>query len=442
MKNTLATAFKASMESLELAEGQASEITDVIAGQSELEVADQAAAYETEQIADAMDQTTADIASLESIIAALQDHVEIGLESRAARFLHAAHAPLARRYNASPAMAMPSMESFGGSRAASRMATTISMESVGETLQKAWEWLKEMIAKMWEVAQDLYQRFRQVIGAQRRHAISLLERIKSEHGHIGPVVPPMTAAVTKVVQHTGDFDPKKWADRFRNQFSLGGDFTKRAMSALDNYARQIHANMKQDKTDGKIPRFTFPPVSGLNFFTRGSGIDGKTDVYPSGHRLIYSAKEVSSRYDPTIDAAGAVGEVTIEEVEPTYEAKVPRAYDVEAGLRAIIEFYDHQENYLVEGEKVIGKTTEALNDYQVNMKIDERTDSPHDYVDKSTAKSRAENSIRLIGWYFRQNKNFFEKLNTVANRSMVLLLKGCESTVVAHRKVAEETAAA
>ena len=99
-----------------------------------------------ENCVDAIDGAETDIASLESLISAIDEARDVGMESRSGQFALIQVGDVQKRYGINGLeTAMPAMECFQGRQA--RMAASVSMESVKETLQKVWEWIKEQFYK-------------------------------------------------------------------------------------------------------------------------------------------------------------------------------------------------------------------------------------------------------------------------------------------------------
>lgn len=111
-----------------------------------------------EQCLDVIEGAETDIASLESLLQAIDEARDIGMESRSAQFAGLQLREAQRRYgiNACETM-MPSMECFEGRQA--RLATSVSMEAVKETIAKIWAWIKEQFKKFAELIRRFYHSF-------------------------------------------------------------------------------------------------------------------------------------------------------------------------------------------------------------------------------------------------------------------------------------------
>lgn len=134
--------FIASTEDFHESEVVALDHTDAIVSAADAHVEAQKIDLETTKVGDAIVGATTDITSLESLIEALQDAREVGMESASAQFMHIQLGTIKQRYGASATETnMPSMESFRGRQ--SRVAASISLEGVAETIKKIWAWLKE-----------------------------------------------------------------------------------------------------------------------------------------------------------------------------------------------------------------------------------------------------------------------------------------------------------
>jgi hypothetical protein len=109
---------------------------------------------------------------LESIVASLESAVEDGgLDAQAAIFMqHAIHG-YTRRVGLEADAIVPSLESFGGA-SGKAAATTISVESVKETIQKIWQAIKNAVAKAIQAVTNF---FAKLIGGTKK----LKERSKA-----------------------------------------------------------------------------------------------------------------------------------------------------------------------------------------------------------------------------------------------------------------------
>lgn len=126
-------------------------------------------ALETEQ--DALEGAETDIASLESLIEAICEARDVGLESISAGLLHRQVQEIQQRYGVSLKRALPSLEDYHGRTA--RLATTISLEAVGETLSKVWLWIKAKIKQFWEFLKKHYHHLTQNLEALGREVYSV-----------------------------------------------------------------------------------------------------------------------------------------------------------------------------------------------------------------------------------------------------------------------------
>lgn len=116
--------------------------TDAIVSAADAHVEAEKIDLEVTKVGDAIVGATTDIASLESLIEALEDAREVGMESTSAQFMNIQLGTIKQRYGVSATETnMPGMESFRGRQ--SRMAASVSLEGVAETIKKIWAWLKE-----------------------------------------------------------------------------------------------------------------------------------------------------------------------------------------------------------------------------------------------------------------------------------------------------------
>lgn len=124
---------------------------------SEYEAVETLDGREIDQCIDGITSAETDIASLEALIEAIEDARDVGMEAWSAQFATIHVNSMQKRYSVNdPLLAMPSLECFDGRQA--RLATTVSLESVGETAAKVWAWIKEMVGKFVDMMRDFYRR--------------------------------------------------------------------------------------------------------------------------------------------------------------------------------------------------------------------------------------------------------------------------------------------
>lgn len=111
---------------------------------------------EADHIVDAIEGAETEIASLESLLEAINDARDVGMEAYSAQFANIQVGAAQKRYGVTGLeTAFPSMECFQGRQA--RMAASVSMESVKETIVKVWAWIKEQFFKFIEMIRKFYR---------------------------------------------------------------------------------------------------------------------------------------------------------------------------------------------------------------------------------------------------------------------------------------------
>lgn len=126
---------------------------------------------------DALEGGYSDVATLESLIEALEDARDVGLESGSAQFLHLHVGPIQQRYGINELeTAIPAMECFHDRRA--RLATSITMESIQETLLKVWAWLKEQFVKFMTAIKDLFRKVTKSLDLIADEADALKQKVR------------------------------------------------------------------------------------------------------------------------------------------------------------------------------------------------------------------------------------------------------------------------
>ncbi|WJJ54913.1 hypothetical protein [Xanthomonas phage RTH11] len=150
-----AASAQVAMESFDEGASIALDHTEAFAAQYERDEAADGRAIDA--AADAVEAGINDVASLESLITAIDEARDVGMEAGSAQFAKLQLSTIQNRYQITGTeSAMPSLECFDGRQA--RLATTVTMESVKETLNKIWEWIKEMGRKFIKMARDAWHR--------------------------------------------------------------------------------------------------------------------------------------------------------------------------------------------------------------------------------------------------------------------------------------------
>jgi hypothetical protein len=109
-----------------------------------------------ENCIDAIEGAETEIASLESLLEAINDARDVGMEAYSAQFANIQISDAQRRYDVTGLGTMfPSMECFQGRQA--RTATSVSMEAIKETIAKIWEWIKKQFLAFIDMIRNFYR---------------------------------------------------------------------------------------------------------------------------------------------------------------------------------------------------------------------------------------------------------------------------------------------
>lgn len=121
-------------------------------------------------------------AGLESVVESLEAALEQGgLDATAAQFAHHAVGAYTERLGLEATDLLPGLESFGGD-SGRQSATTVSLESVGETLKKIWNAIKAAVEKAIKAVTDF---FAKIFGgvAKLEQRIDALEKEVNDLGN-------------------------------------------------------------------------------------------------------------------------------------------------------------------------------------------------------------------------------------------------------------------
>lgn len=124
---------------------------------------------------DIMDGAESEIASLESLVHAINEARDVGMEAMSAQFAHSHLRKAQQRYGVT-GEPLPSLESFNGRQA--RLSTSVSMEAVRDTIRKIWEWLKEQFKKFLVLVERFYQNFTKSLDLIARDADALKNEVR------------------------------------------------------------------------------------------------------------------------------------------------------------------------------------------------------------------------------------------------------------------------
>jgi hypothetical protein len=98
-----------------------------------------------------------DVATLESLLDAIEEIRDVGLEAQSAQFVRLQLTSTHKRYGIKVLeTSMPSMEAFHTQR--TRVMTSISMESVSETIEKVLAWIREKMKQILEMFRQFWHR--------------------------------------------------------------------------------------------------------------------------------------------------------------------------------------------------------------------------------------------------------------------------------------------
>lgn len=126
---------------------------------------------------DSVEGGIADMVSVESLIEAIDQAREVGLEMGSAQFMQIHLQTFQQRYGIeSLETALPALESFHERRA--RMATSISLESAKETLKKIWLWIREQVAKFAELLMTFFRKMTRSLDYIAKEADTLKQKAR------------------------------------------------------------------------------------------------------------------------------------------------------------------------------------------------------------------------------------------------------------------------
>lgn len=182
--NTLLPSFESVDEAADLALGHTDEF-DYSSSEADQYAHEQNVfGRELDRQQDLVEGGTQDLASLESLANAIDEARELGMEMGSAQFMHIHLNNVQTRYGINEIeTAAPSMECFQERRA--RIATSASLESVKETAQKVWAWIKEQFAKFIEMMKKFYHELTKsldFIHAEADKVKNTARRLKFEGG--------------------------------------------------------------------------------------------------------------------------------------------------------------------------------------------------------------------------------------------------------------------
>jgi len=138
---------------------------------------------EVEQLVESTDSAHNDVETLDKINDVMAESVEsgTGLDPTAAQIAEIAVESIRARLGIFDDTKMPAMEAFGakGSRVA---ATKLAMESIGDSMGKAWSAIKAAFKKVWSMIKDLYKKFFDGATKLKAAAESSLKRAQDKSG--------------------------------------------------------------------------------------------------------------------------------------------------------------------------------------------------------------------------------------------------------------------
>jgi hypothetical protein len=151
---------------------------------------------QVELCVDDIEGALTEVGSLESLLEAIEESRDVGMEAWSAQFAKIHVSGVMRRYRLDPCdVSLPAMESFYDARRA-RLSTSISMESVKETIQKVWKWIKEKMKQILEMLSHFWHRLISSLDYVEKEATELKHLALTTHttGHREIHLPPTLAA--------------------------------------------------------------------------------------------------------------------------------------------------------------------------------------------------------------------------------------------------------
>lgn len=258
LKTHFTAVTQAAMESFDEGASVALDHTEAFSAQYERDEAADGRAISA--AADAVEAGINDVASLESLTAAIDESRDVGMEAGSAQFAKLQLSTLHDRYQITGTeSSMPSLECFDGRQA--RLATSVSLESAKETLNKIWEWIKEMGRKFVKMVRDAWHRLSKNIDVLLGDADKLkkfVQRNKFEGGRTinigglarrlnvdGEVPRDCTSALQKLSQITRVSE--ETVDRVHNEVTA--DFERKLMGGGSRLRREVMIPAGWQKVD-------------------------------------------------------------------------------------------------------------------------------------------------------------------------------------------------
>ncbi len=168
-------------------------LEDEATGAVSPEVVDESVKADSEEAA--ITQTNAELQELEEAVETsedaangleqVQEFVEQkqeengGLTEGEAQAVQVATEALLARFHGAIKVKVPSLESFGQSKATS---TSYTLESIGETIKSIWEAIKKWVKKWWEKVYDWFMMHFSFAGRAKKQAVALREKLNQKFG--------------------------------------------------------------------------------------------------------------------------------------------------------------------------------------------------------------------------------------------------------------------
>jgi len=217
--NALKSFINASLETQQMDEQSANDVQDdqpidtMVVGENR--------AAEAVQELNTADET---FAALEQIALALESQREVGLTTQAAQFLHIGIEQQCRRVGLEGCESLPALESFDRGR----LATVLSLEEVGDRVNKVWEYLKTQFLRVVNAIKNF---FKSLFGGKK----SAEESAKKIEEAVAKLPAPGEAAKS---------DDAKASNESVSMEFKGASTAQIALS--ESAARKLHLNGKLD----------------------------------------------------------------------------------------------------------------------------------------------------------------------------------------------------
>lgn len=305
-----------------------------------------------------LEQDTQDLeeiqAGLESVAESLEAALEQGgLDATAAQFAHHAVGAYTERLGIESADVLPGLESFGGD-SGRQSATTVSLESVGETLKKIYNAIKAAVEKAIKAVTDFFAKIFGGVGKIETRITALKKEVDDLSSKTAKDKAKVKVGSPNSLHYKGKVDASALSGGMANLVEVNTTLFKDFLSEAESYYKvQADTITKlKDKDDEEAAEKAKAGIMAAEGGVIKSSTKAQGKALPGGKALIANMSK---------DEDGEKGDLSLGESQGNKAFSGSNEIDAltESQMKGLLDQADKAVGYIKESKDLIEKVKKA-----------------------------------------------------------------------------------